>query len=253
MQLKGKTIVVTGAGRGLGQKTAEMIAAKGGRLALVDLSEDDLEETAQLCRDAGGEARVYPLDVSEEEAVEQVFARVVEDFGALDGLISNAGITRDGLLVKGKGGQVEKKMSTDDWNAVLQVDLRGVFLCGREAAAHMIELGKGGAIVNISSISRAGNFGQTNYSAAKSGVTAMTVTWAKELARHGIRAAAIAPGFCNTAMVAKMPEKILDTIKDQVPLGRLAEPAEIGHSVIYVLENDYFNGRVLEIDGGLRL
>jgi len=253
MEIKGKTIIVTGAGRGLGQKTAEMIAAKGGRLALAGLSEEGLEETARLCRDAGGEARVYQLDVSDEQAVERVFARVVENFGALDGVVNNAGITKDGLLVKGKDGRVEKKMSLDDWNAVLQVDLRGVFLCGREAATRMIELGGGGAIVNISSISRAGNFGQTNYSAAKAGVAAMTVTWAKELSRHGIRAAAIAPGFCNTRMVAKMPDKALDQIKAQVPLGRLAEPAEIGHSVVYVLENDYFNGRVLEVDGGLRL
>lgn len=253
MELKGKTIVVTGAGRGLGQKTAEMIAAKGGRLALAGLSEEGLEETARLCRDAGGEARVYLLDVSDEPAVESTFARVVEDFGALDGVVNNAGITKDGLLVEGKDGKVEKKMKLDDWDDVLRIDLRGVFLCGREAAARMIELGGGGAIVNISSISRAGNFGQTNYSAAKAGVTALTVTWAKELSRHGIRAAAIAPGFANTRMVEKMPDKVLDQIKAQVPLGRLAEPSEIGHSVIYVLENDYFNGRVLEVDGGLRL
>lgn len=253
MELKGKTIVVTGAGRGLGQKTAEMIAAKGGRLALAGLSVEGLEETARLCREAGGEARVYSLDVSDEQAVERVFSRIVEDFGALDGLVNNAGITRDGLLVKGKDGKVEKKMSLDDWNAVLQVDLSGVFLCGREAAARMIELGGGGAIVNISSISRAGNVGQTNYSAAKAGVAAMTVTWAKELSRHGIRAAAIAPGFANTRMVAKMPDRVLEQVKAQIPLGRLAEPSEIGHSVIYVLENDYFKGRVLEVDGGLRL
>ncbi|SFU57457.1 SDR family oxidoreductase [Halomonas korlensis] len=253
MELKGKTIVITGAGRGLGQKTAEMIAAKGGRLALAGLSEEGLEETARLCRDAGGEARVYLLDVSDEPAVESTFARVVEDFGALDGVVNNAGITKDGLLVEGKDGKVAKKMKLDDWDDVLRIDLRGVFLCGREAAARMIELGGGGAIVNISSISRVGNFGQTNYSAAKAGVTALTVTWAKELSRHGIRVAAIAPGFANTRMVEKMPDKILDQIKAQVPLGRLAEPSEIGHSVIYVLENDYFNGRVLEVDGGLRL
>lgn len=253
MELKGKTFIVTGAGRGLGQKTAEMIAAKGGRLALAGLSEEGLHETADLCRAAGGEAGVYPLDVSDEQAVERVFVQVVEDFGALDGVVNNAGITKDGLLLKGKDGKVEKKMGLEDWNAVLQVDLTGVFLCGREAAARMIELGEGGVIVNISSISRDGNLGQTNYSAAKAGVVAMTVTWAKELSRHGIRAAAIAPGFAHTSMVEKMPDKVLDQIKAQVPLGRLAEPSEIGHSVVYVLENDYFNGRVLEVDGGLRL
>lgn len=253
MDLEGKTVVVTGAGRGLGRKTAEMIAGRGGRLALAGLSEEGLEETARLCRKAGGEARVYRLDVSDEQAVEQVFSAIASDFGALDAVVNNAGITRDGLLVKGKEGKVEKKMPLEDWEAVIKVDLRGVFLCGRAAAAHMIELGGSGVIVNISSISRAGNFGQSNYSAAKQGVAALTVTWAKELARHGIRSVAVAPGFAETRMVARMPEKVLEQIRRSIPLGRLAEPAEIGHSVLFALENDYFNGRVLEVDGGLRL
>lgn len=253
MELKGKTVVVTGAGRGLGRQTAQMLAAKGARLALAGLREEGLKETAELCEAAGGEADVYLLDVSDEQAVERVFKAIARDSGALDGLVNNAGITRDGLLVKAKNGKVEKKMSLEDWDAVIKVDLRGVFLCAREAATHMIELGRGGAIVNISSISRAGNFGQTNYAAAKAGVAAMTVTWANELARHGIRVAAIAPGFTETRMVSRMPEKVLDRIRSRIPLGRLAEPREIGHSVVYVLENDYFNGRVLEVDGGLRL
>ena len=253
MDLKHKTIVVTGAGRGLGRKSAEMIAAKGARLAVTGLRQEDLEETARLCKAAGGEARAYQLDVSDEESVVQGFARIIKDFGTVDGLVNNAGITRDGLLVKGKDGKVEKKLSLDDWNAVLHVDLRGVFLCAREAAEGMIERQSGGVIVNISSISRVGNFGQTNYSAAKSGVAAMTVTWAKELARHGIRVSAVAPGFTDTRMVANMPEKVLDNLRARIPLGRLAKPEEIGHSVVFALENDYFTGRVLEVDGGLRL
>ncbi|HKB52385.1 MAG TPA: SDR family oxidoreductase, partial [Ramlibacter sp.] len=131
--------------------------------------------------------------------------------------------------------------------------LKGVFLCGREAAVRMIESGRGGVIVNISSISRAGNMGQTNYSAAKAGVAAMTVTWAKELARHGIRVAGIAPGFSDTRMVAGMSSRMREKIVATIPLRRLASPPEIARAARFILEDDYFNGRVLEIDGGLRL
>lgn len=253
MELNGKTVVVTGAGRGLGQKMAQMIAAKGARVAAAGVKEEMLQETARLCREAGGEAQCYVTDVADEAAVERLFAKVADEFGAVDGVVNNAGINRDALLVKVKDGEIVSKMPLESWDAVIKVDLRGVFLCAREAAVKMIEGGRGGVIVNVSSISRAGNIGQTNYAAAKAGVVAMTVTWAEELARHGIRVAAIAPGFCNTRMVAAMPQKVRDKIEAKTPLGRLAEPNEIGHSVVYLLENDYFNGRVLEVDGGLRL
>lgn len=253
MDIHDKVVVVTGAGRGLGRKMAEMIAAKGGRLALAGISEEGLRETAGLCTKAGGNARHYITDVSDEAAVEKMFRDVVRDFGRVDALINNAGITRDGLLVKASDGKVTGKMSLDDWNAVIKVDLRGVFLCAREAAVKMIEQGDGGVIINISSISRAGNVGQTNYVAAKAGVAAMTVTWANELARHGIRVAAIAPGFCDTKMVAKVPQKILDRVIARIPLRRLGKPEEIGHTAVYILENDFYTGRVLEIDGGLRI
>jgi 3-oxoacyl-[acyl-carrier protein] reductase len=253
MVIKDKVIVVTGASRGLGRKMATMIAARGGRLVLAGINEEGLKETAALCHEAGGQVLYHLTDVSDEAAVEHLFDGIIKDFGRLDAIINNAGVNKDGLLVKVKDGKVIGKLSLEDWDTVIKVDLRGVFLCAREAAVKMIEQGNGGVIINISSISRAGNIGQTNYVAAKSGVAAMTVTWANELARHGIRVAAIAPGFCNTAMVAGMPRKIRDKVIARIPLRRLGDPEEIGHTAVYILENDYFNGRILEVDGGLRL
>ena len=181
------------------------------------------------------------------------FDAIAADCGRLDVLVNNAGITRDALLVKVKDGAVAGKMSLAQWQAVLDVNLTGVFLCGREAAERMALLGHGGVIVNISSISRHGNPGQSNYSAAKAGVAAMAVVWARELARYGIRAAAIAPGFVNTDILAAMKPEVLEKIVAPVPAGRLGAAEEIAHGAVFIAENDYYNGRVLEIDGGLRL
>lgn len=253
MNVKGKTIVITGGGRGLGRAMALAFAAKGTHLAIVGINDSVVRESVALCEQAGAQAKAYTADVSDESAVVDLFDRIVNDFQSLDGLINNAGITRDGLLVKAKAGKVIKKMSLADWQAVIKVDLTGVFLCAREAAAKMIELNTLGVILNISSLGRAGNFGQTNYSAAKAGVAAMTVTWAKELARHQIRVAAIAPGFCETRLVIGMQPEALDRVKAGIPLKRLGRPEEIAHSALYLFENDYFTGRVLEVDGGLRL
>jgi len=167
--------------------------------------------------------------------------------------INNAGIVRDALLVKVKDGQVVSKMTLAQWQAVIDVNLTGVFLCAREAAQRMINLAVGGVIVNVSSISRAGNAGQTNYSAAKAGVAAMTVVWAKELARYGIRVGAVAPGFIRTPMVAAMKPDALAKMTSPIPLGRLGEPEEIAHAVGFIFENDLFTGRCLEVDAGLRM
>ena len=137
--------------------------------------------------------------------------------------------------------------------ALLDVNLTGVFLCGREAAERMVKLGNGGLIINIASISKTGNPGQSNYSAAKAGVTAMAVVWARELARFGIRAASIAPGFTRTDLLSGMPPEMLDKVTAPVPLRRLGLPEEIGHAAVFIAENDYFTGRALDVDGGLRL
>lgn len=252
MQLQDKVIIVTGGGQGLGRAMAEYLASKGTRLALVDLNQERLDEAVAACKAAGGDARAYLCNVANEEQVSDMVARVAEDFGGLHGLVNNAGILRDGLLLKVKDGEISK-MSLAQWQAVIDVNLTGVFLCTREVAAKMVELKSEGAIINISSISRAGNMGQTNYSAAKAGVASATVVWAKELARYGIRVAGVAPGFIETEMVASMKPEALEKMTSGIPLRRMGKPVEIAHSVAYIFENDYYTGRILELDGGLRL
>jgi 3-oxoacyl-[acyl-carrier protein] reductase len=253
MDLNGKVIAITGGGQGLGRSMALVLAAKGAKLALIDLNQEKLDETVTLCKQAGGDAKAYIANVAKEDDVVATFDRIVTDFGSLSGLINNAGILRDGLMIKVKDGEIVKKMTLAEWQAVIDVNLTGVFLCGREAAERMITLGTEGVIINISSISKAGNMGQTNYSAAKAGVAAMAVTWAKELARYNIRAAAIAPGFIATEMVASMKPEALEKMTAGIPLRRMGTPEEIGDTCAYIFENDYFTGRVIEMDGGLRI
>jgi 3-oxoacyl-[acyl-carrier protein] reductase len=253
MDLKEKTLVITGAARGLGAAMAKRLAAHGPRLALVDLAADAVADTVAACRALGADARAYGANVAKEADVVALFDRIVQDTGGVDALVNNAGITRDALLVKFTDGKLAARMTVEQWQAVIDVNLTGVFLCGREAAQRMVEGGRKGCIVNISSISRAGNIGQTNYSAAKAGVAAMAVTWAKELARYGIRAAAVAPGFINTEMVAGMKPEAREKLVSGIPLKRMGEPDEIASTVEFILRNDYVSGRVFEIDGALRL
>jgi 3-oxoacyl-[acyl-carrier protein] reductase len=253
MELKGKTVVVTGSGRGIGRAIAQRLAQRGANLALVDLNRPDLESTRELCAGPATTTRIYEMNVADEAAVGATMARVRADFGRLDGLVNNAGIVRDALLVKVKDGAVVGRMSLEQWNAVIGVNLSGVFLCAREAAVQMIESGQGGVIVNISSISRTGNAGQSNYSAAKSGVESMGVVWAKELARHGIRVGSIAPGFTRTDILATMRPEVLEKLTAPVPLRRLGKPEEIAHAVQFIFENEFFTGRCIDLDGGLRL
>jgi 3-oxoacyl-[acyl-carrier protein] reductase len=253
MDIRNKTVAVTGAGRGIGRAIALQLAQHGADIALFDLNADDLDETRALCTAESVRARSYRVNVADEGEVSAAMKAVVDDFGRLDGLVNNAGIVRDGLLVKVKDGAVVGRMGLDQWNAVIGVNLSGVFLCAREAAAHMVELGNGGVIVNISSISRVGNAGQTNYSAAKAGVESMGVVWAKELARYGIRVGSIAPGFTHTEILSSMRPEVLDKLTAPVPLKRLGRPEEIAHAVIFIFENDFFTGRCMELDGGLRL
>ncbi|HKE93321.1 MAG TPA: SDR family oxidoreductase [Povalibacter sp.] len=253
MQLEQKVVVITGSGRGIGRAMAIAFARKRANVALLDLNADDLAQTTAQCEALGVQARSYLCNVAREEGVATTLDSVVRDFSRLDVMINNAGITRDALLVKVQDGKVVGRMSKDQWQAVIDVNLTGVFLGAREASARMIELGNGGVIISTSSISRAGNMGQTNYSAAKAGVAAMTVVWAKELARHGIRAGAIAPGFTRTEILDAMKPEMIERALAGVPLRRMAEPAEMAHAAIFIAENDYFSGRVIELDGAQRL
>ncbi|WKD50503.1 SDR family oxidoreductase [Microbulbifer spongiae] len=253
MQIAGSIVAITGAGQGLGRAMALYLAERGARLALIDVNAAGLEQSVSSCKKFTAEVRSYDLNVANEEAVDTGFSQIAQDFGGLQVLINNAGIMRDGMLIKCKEGKVTDRMSLSQWQSVIDVNLTGVFLCGRAAAGIMAESGKGGVMINISSLSRAGNMGQTNYSASKAGVAAMTVTWARELARYGVRVAAIAPGFIGTEMVAQMRPEILQGLVKQVPLRRLGEQEEIASTVAFILENDFVTGRVLDIDGGARI
>ena len=252
MKLQNKVIAITGSGQGLGRAMAVHLAKEGAQIAIIDLNQEHMEETRAQVEAAGSQASVFVCNVADEAQVEATFQAISEQMGGLHGLINNAGILRDGLLIKAKDGEV-KKMSLAQWQAVIDVNLTGVFLCGREAAEQMIKTNEGGCIINISSIARAGNFGQTNSSAAKAGVAAMAVTWAKELARYKIRANAIAPGFIATEMTAGMKPEALEKICAGIPAGRMGTPDEIGDAAVFLLANDYMSGRIIEVDGGLRL
>ncbi len=253
MQLKDKVVAVTGGARGIGKAIASAFVERGARVAIIDLNPSDLEATRAEFAEAGTRVGTYAANVAREDQVIAAFNGIVADFGRLDVLVNNAGIIKDGLLVKAKDGVVTGRMGLEQWQAVIDVNLTGVFLCGREAAERMIGLGHGGLIINISSISKCGNAGQTNYSAAKAGVTAMAVVWAKELARYGIRAASIAPGFTRTDILAGMPPEMLEKVTAPVPLKRLGLPEEVAHAAVFIAENDFFTGRALDVDGGLRL
>ena len=252
MDIHNKVFVVTGAARGLGAAISKGLASKGANLALVDQNKELLDKSLKSYKNHKSEIKAYQANVSVEEDVIKLFDKIINDFGKIDVLVNNAGILKDGLLIKTKDKKIISKMSLHDWQSVIDVNLTGVFLCGREAAEKMIELGLEGCIINMSSISKKGNFGQSNYSAAKAGVVALTSVWAKELARYNIRVNAIAPGFVNTEMVANMNPEVLKKGIEKVPLKRLCTPDEIAHTAIYIFENEYLDGSVIEIDGGPR-
>ncbi|WP_271270783.1 SDR family oxidoreductase [Aliamphritea hakodatensis] len=253
MQIKDKVFVITGGGRGLGLAMARHLAGQGGILALIDLDAQVLDAAVTECQSLGGTAHGFVCNITDEAAVEATFAQIKESCGGVHGLVNNAGLMRDGMLIKVKDGELQAKMGLDQFRSVFDVNVTGTFLCTREAAAIMALQGEGGVIVNISSVSRAGNMGQTNYSATKASVATMVVTWAGELARHGIRVGGIAPGVIATDMTAQMKPEAVERMVKAVPLRRLGEVEEMAHTLQYIIENDFFTGRIIEMDGGLRI
>ena len=247
MEFTGKKVIVTGGARGMGKKFAVDLKRLGAKPFVVDVVQENLDA---LKNETGIPGQV--VDVSNEKSVEAFFESYTSERGAPDVLINNAGITADALFIKQKGDEITK-FPFSNWEKVINVNLTGVFLCAREAAFHMVKHKVNGVIINISSISRAGNLGQTNYSATKSAVDSMTVTWAKELSRYKIRVGAIAPGYINTEMVAKIRPDVLEKVIQNIPLGRLGEMEEISQAAQFIIRNDFFTGRVMEVDGGMRI
>jgi len=243
-QLEGKTALVTGAARGIGQATALRLAEAGADVALCDLKAEWLAETAAGVRAAGRRAESYAVDVSDAAGVKSAVEAVAADFGRIDILVNNAGITRDGLLLR---------MSEEDWNAVLDVNLKGTYLFTRAVARLMVKQ-RGGAIVNIASIiGLIGNAGQCNYAASKAGVIALTKSVAKELAGRGVRANAVAPGFIRTSMTDKLSEETQQRMLEAIPLKRFGSPEDVADVVVFLAGDAaaYVTGQVVNVCGGM--
>jgi 3-oxoacyl-[acyl-carrier protein] reductase len=252
--LADKVVIVTGAAAGIGRGTARRFAEEGCKVAAWDVNEEGAEALVSELDEAGGEGFFQPVNVAEAAAVDAAVAGVMERWGRIDVLVNNAGILRDAQLVKWKDGAVASTMSDEAWDAVIGVNLKGVFHCARAAVPHIIAGGAGGAVLNASSVAGInGNFGQTNYVAAKAGLIGMTKTWARELARYGIRVNAVAPGFVKTEILASMPEKILDQMVAHTPLGRIGSTRDIADAYVWLASDAaaWITGIVLSVDGGL--
>jgi 3-oxoacyl-[acyl-carrier protein] reductase len=251
--LENRTVVVTGGAAGIGLATARRFAAEGARVAIWDITEAAGRAAEEGISEGGGQALFSRVDVTDASSVERGFEEVIERFGSLSVLVNNAGILRDAQLVKWKDGAVTGRMEESDFDAVISVNLKGVFLCTRAAAPHLIR-GGGGAILNATSVvGLYGNFGQTNYVASKAGVIGMTRTWARELGKFGIRVNAVAPGFIATEMVKAMPEKVIGLMIQRTPLGRMGTPEEVASAYAWLASDEagFVTGAVLSVDGGV--
>jgi 3-oxoacyl-[acyl-carrier protein] reductase len=232
LNLKDKVVIVTGGAAGIGRATAEQFKAEGARVVVWDLPD---------------------VDVTRGDVVERAVNDVIAKHGRIDVLVNNAGILRDAQLVKWKDGSVLSTMDDKTFDAVINVNLKGVFLCTRAVVPHMIK-GGGGVILNASSVvGLYGNFGQTNYAATKAGVISFTQTWSRELGKYGIRVNAVAPGFIATEMVRQMPEKVLASMVSHTPLGKLGEPKDIANAYVWLASDaaQFVTGTVLSVDGGV--
>ena len=252
MDIQGSKFLVTGGASGMGRHFVLSLARDGADVAFCDLNAEAIQAVVAEGASLPGKVVGFEANVAVEEDVVKLIADAAAALDGLDGIVNNAGIIRDGLLIKkDKQTGAIKKLSLSKWQQVIDVNLTGVFLGTREFAAYAVENGRRGVIVSISSISRHGNMGQSNYSAAKAGIVAMTKLWGGELARYGIRTGAIAPGFTRTPILDGMPPEMLEKLVRPVPVRRVGEPEEQYLGVKFIIENEYFTGRVLDIDGGL--
>ena len=240
MRLLDKVALITGGARGIGRATAELFLAEGARVAIVDVDEAEVRAAAG---ELGEKAMGLAMDVTSQASVQAGVDAIVAHFGGIDVLVNNAGIIKDAQL---------SKMTEADFDAVVSVNLKGVYNTGQIVARHMAERGRG-VILNASSVvALYGNFGQTNYVATKAAVIGMTKTWARELGRKGIRVNAVAPGFIRTRMTEGIPDKVMEQLNAKVPLGRMGEPKEIASAYLFLASDDasYITGHVLSVDGG---
>jgi 3-oxoacyl-[acyl-carrier protein] reductase len=252
MKLSDLKIIITGGAQGMGRHFAHRLVEAGANVAVGDVNEAGLAETKETVK-GPGKLFARKLNVADEEDVQSFVQWAHGEMGGLNALVNNAGILRDGLLVKKdrETGQI-KTLTKDQWDAVIGVNLTGAFMITRDVVAKMVETGsKPGVVVNISSVARHGNRGQSNYTAAKSALAANTVTWAREFASFGVRVGAVAPGMIETPMTQGMNQKARDGLVAAIPVGRIGLPEDIWLGVRFVLECDYFNGRVIDVDGGL--
>src|SRR6478672_4090465 len=243
MRLQDKVAIITGAGRGIGQATAVKFAREGAKVVVCDLKSEWIEETVELCKETRGDAFGYVADVRDMAALDAMVAVTVAKWGRVDCLVNNAGIVMDAQL---------KNMSEDQFDNVIEINLKGVYNCTKAVVNTMLAQ-QSGVILNASSIvGLYGNFGQTNYAASKFGVIGMVKTWARELGRKGIRANAVCPGFVATPILASMPDKVVKMMEDRVPLGRLGQPEEIANTYAWLASDEasYINGAVIEVSGG---
>ncbi len=244
MDYKGQVAVVTGAGRGIGQAIAESLAGLGVDIAVVDLGAEDAGAVADTLAAKGVRAVPVVADVSNADSVKEMFGTVVKEFGGLDILVNNAGITRDALLLR---------MKEEDWDSVIDVNLKSVFLCSKEAVKIMSKR-RYGRIVNIASVvAFMGNPGQANYSASKAGIVGLTKTIAKEYAGRGITSNAVAPGFIATAMTEKLPDNVKEEMLKAIPMGRMGTTQDVAAAVAFLAspEAGYITGQVVHVNGGM--
>ena len=254
MDIQGSKFLVTGGASGMGRAFTLNLARDGADVAFCDLNPEAIDLVVQEGAKLPGKVVGFQADVASEADNERVVRDAADALGGLDGIVLNAGIIRDGLLIKkDKETGAIQKLSLKKWQQVIDVNLTGVFLGAREFAAYAVANKRKGVIVSISSISRHGNQGQTNYSAAKAGLVSMTKLWGGELARYGIRTGAVAPGFTNTPILQGMPPAMLEKMVQPVPLRRVGETEEMYKAVKFIIECDYFTGRVIDVDGGLVL